>query len=69
MPENLRGILVYELICCIRARTALVNRAPGHTGFQWPISPNLFKITRVTIGGGQEVIYEVSFGAIVFDLE
>ena len=22
-----------------------------NTGFQWPISPNLFKITRVTIDG------------------
>ena len=28
MPENLRGILIYELICCIRARTVLVKRAP-----------------------------------------
>ena len=32
------------------------------TGFQWPISPNPFKITT-------ELLYEVSFGTIVFDLE
>ena len=30
---------------------------PGHTGLQCPISPNLFKITIVTIDDGQEVIY------------
>ena len=34
-----------------------------------PISPNLIKIIKVTIGDGQEVIYEISFGTIVFDLE
>ena len=34
---------------------------PGQTGFQWPISQNLFKITTVTIDGGLEVIYDVSF--------
>ena len=30
MPENIRGILVYELMCGIRARTVFVKRAPVH---------------------------------------
>ena len=43
---------------------------PGHTGFQRPISPNLIKITTVTIDDGRKSYnYEVSFGAVVFDLE
>ena len=32
------GAIVFDLEC-----PGKVN--PGHTGFQWPISPNLFKIT------------------------
>ena len=41
MPENIRGILVYELICGIRARTVLVKRAPGlrpQSGQYWTFS-------------------------------
>ena len=38
-------------------------------GFPCPISPNLFKITTVTIDDRKEVIYEISNFAIVFDLE
>ena len=33
------------------------------------ISKSIQDNHRVTIGDGQEVIYEVSFGAIVFDLD
>ena len=29
-----------------------LERSIQVTGFQWPITPNLFKITRVTIGDG-----------------
>ena len=32
MPENIRGNLIYELICGIGAGTVLVNRVPVHGG-------------------------------------
>ena len=49
------------------------NDNPGHTGFQWPISPYLFKITTELLLMMDRKLwwignYEVSFGVIVFDL-
>ena len=29
MPENIQGMLVYDLICGLRAGTVLVKQAPG----------------------------------------
>ena len=40
---------------------------PGHTGFQWPVSPNLFKITTELLLLMDRKSYEVLFGAIVLN--
>ena len=46
-----------------------LERSIQVTRFQWPISPNLSKITTELLLMMDRKSYIVSFGAIVFDLE
>ena len=48
-----------------------LERSIQVTGFQWPmhVSQNLFKITTELLLMMNRKSYEVSFGAIVYDLE
>ena len=47
-----------------------LERSIQVTGFQWPVSPNLFKITtELLLMMDRKSYYDISFGAIVFDLE